>query len=477
MKEMFDFMFLSFESMTHIASSSLMVLEKTGSIVKNIEGVSLLKEAGCTVTADQILFPQELVKECIKKVPSTFELFSREGKTVDLVGQDETIFNPGSSAGYFKDHHNHEIRKATLQDMETIVHIVNHLKYMKAQSTAVIPSDVPEHVADLYRLYVILKFSSKPIVTGAFSKSGFYAMKRMLEVVSGDSEELAKKPRAIFDCCPSSPLSWGDATCQNLIDCARSRIPAEIVPAPISGATSPVSLYGTLIQSNAEILSGVVISQLANPGAPVIYGGAPSSLDMKIGMPRFGSIEAVMMSCAGAELGKYYGFPSHSYLGSSDSKIEDSQSGFESGIGLILGAIVGTNIISGPGLLAQLNCQSLEKLAMDNEICGLVERLKRGVDISEAELMTTLIDEVGPSGDYLKNRHTSKKFRSEFFMPSDIVCGLGIDAWKASGKKSAYDRAHEKVTSLLQGPLDCTLPKDELVRLDEILREAKKLEK
>jgi trimethylamine--corrinoid protein Co-methyltransferase len=464
--------FLSSENLSHIDGASLQILEKTGVIVKNTEAMSLLGDAGCIINTGRILIPQELVKECIKKVPSTFDVFSREGKRSDSIGEDVVLFNPGSSAAYFRDHSSSEIRKATLQDMEDIVHTVNHLDFIKAQSTSVIPSDVPEHISDLYRLYVILKLSSKPIVTGAFSISGFQTMKRMLEFVSGGADELAKKPRAIFDCCPSSPLVWGDTTCQNLIDCAKSKIPAEIVPAPISGATSPVSLYGTLIQSNTEILSGIVISQLVNPNSPIIYGGASSSMDMKIGLPRFGSAEAIMMACASTELGKYYGFPTHSYIGSSDSKIEDSQSGFESGVGLVIGALSGTNIISGPGMLAQLNCQSLEKLVIDNEICGTAYRLKKGIDRSDAELMANLIDEVGPAGDYMKNKYTAKKFRSEFFMPSDIVCALGFDAWVASGKKQMFNRAHEKVSSLLLKPADDMLPKRDLSRLDVILKEA-----
>jgi len=472
LKEIFSFMFLSSERLSHIASASLDVLEETGVIVKNTEAAFFLKEAGCTIASGRILFPRDLVKECINKVPATFELFTREGKRSDLVGQDEIIFNPGSAAAYIKNHQGRDIRKATLQDMEDLVRVVNHLKYMRAQSTAVIPSNVPEHVADLSRLHVILRLSSKPIVTGAFSKSGFHAMRQMLEVVAGGSDELIKKPRAIFDCCPSSPLVWSDTTCQNLIDCAKSGIPAEIVPAPISGATSPVSLYGTLIQSNAEILSGVVISQLVKPGSPIIYGGAASSMDMKIGLPRFGSVEAVMIACGGTELGKSYGFPTHCYLGSSDSKVEDSQSGFESGLGLVMAAIIGTNIVSGAGMLAQLNCQSLEKLVIDNEICGSAYRIKRGIDSSEAEHMTSLIGEVAPAGDYLKSKHTTKKYRTEFFMPSDIISGLGLDAWRVSGKKSAFDRAHEKVASFLQEPLEEPLPKDELSRLDKILREA-----
>jgi trimethylamine--corrinoid protein Co-methyltransferase len=474
LKEMINIVFLSSESMNHISSVSLEVLEHTGVIVKNDEALLLLKEAGCIIDSEKVLFPSVLVSDCIKKVPSTFDLFTRDGKSANVIGQDSTIFNPGSTAVYFKDHENSVIRKSNLQDMKDIIHVVNHLTHIKAQSTSVIPSDVPENISDSIRLYLILSLSSKPIVTGAFSKSGFHVMKKMLEVVTDDSEELAKKPRAIFDCCPSSPLLWGDVTCQNLIDCAKSRIPAEIVPAPISGATSPVSLFGTIIQSNAEILSGIVISQLINPGTPIIYGCASSSMDMKYGVPRFSSIESIMMACASTEIGKHYGFPTHAYLGTSDSKIEDCQSGFETGAGLLLAAIAGINIVSGPGMLAQLNCQSLEKLVIDNEFCGSSYRLKNGIDRTEADSIMHVIDEVGPGGDFLKNTHTMKKYRSEQFMPSDIICRLGINAWREGGMKTAFDRAHEEVTSHLLKPSEELLPKDEQRSLDEILNKAKK---
>jgi len=141
-------MFLSKESLTHIASSSLSVLEKTGVLVKNTKAVSLLKEAGCTTSSGRTQFPSELVVECIKKAPSEFNLFSGDGKKALSIGRDDTIFNPGSSAVYFKDHQSREFRKATLQDMENVVNVVNHLDHIEAQSTAVIPSNVPEPVSE-----------------------------------------------------------------------------------------------------------------------------------------------------------------------------------------------------------------------------------------------------------------------------------------------------------------------------------------
>ena len=302
-----------------IHEASLQVLEEAGVMVKNQVALGLLNETGCTVDENMVRIPSGIVEESLKKAPSSFELHSREGGTRRKVGDDNVIYNPGSAAIYFIDRETGEMRRANAKDFKELVRLTDALEHIHAQSTAMVPADVPEGISDLYRLYVILKNSTKPIVTGAFTKEGLIDMKRMLEAVVGSPEELARAPRAIFDCCPSSPLMWSDVTCQNLIDCAEHGIPAEIIPAPQMGATSPVSIAGTLVEANAEFLSGVVISQLAKPGSPVIYGGSPSAFDMRYCTARLGAVEAVMAACASAQIGKHYGVPTHGYLGLSDS--------------------------------------------------------------------------------------------------------------------------------------------------------------
>ena len=296
-------------------------------------------------------------------------------------------------------------------------------------------------------------------------------MKRMLEAAVGGSEELAQAPRAIFDCCPSSPLMWSDVTCQNLIDCARFSIPAEIVPAPQMGATSPVSVAGTLVQSNAEFLSGVVISQTVAPGAPIIYGGSPAAFDMRYCTARLGAIEAMVEACAAAEMGKHYGVPTHAYLGLSDSKAVDAQSGLESGLGIILAALAGVNIVSGPGMLACENCQSLEKLVVDNEICGMAYRLVEGVTVNAAAMAADVITKVGPGGHFLAEKHTRENLMKERFIPSDVICRLTPDSWRKSGSKDIVDRAKETVDRLLEEHAPTPLPPEAEDRLDEVFKE------
>jgi trimethylamine--corrinoid protein Co-methyltransferase len=457
---MVDFRLLSREDVDAIHGASLDTLEKVGVLMKNEPAIELLREAGCAINIDVVRIPSSLVQESLKKAPETFQLHSTDGGPQHTVGGSNVIYNPGSAAIFFIDRETHEMRRANAADFVDLVRLTDALEHIHAQSTAMVPADVPEIISDLYRLYVVLMNSGKPIVTGAFTKEGLLDMKAMLEAVVGGPEELRKGPAAIFDCCPSSPLMWSDVTCQNLIDCAEHGIPAEIIPAPQMGATSPVSIAGTVVEANAEFLSGAVISQLVEPGAPIIYGGSPSAFDMRYCTARLGAIEAVMTACASAEMGKHYGVPTQGYLGLSDSKAVDGQSSFESGMGIMLAAMTGVNIVSGPGMQASENCQSLEKLVIDNEYCGAAYRMIEGINVDSVSLAAEVIAKVGPGGHFLAERHTRENLRKERFIPSDVLDRLSPDAWVKAGSLDTTYRARERAEKILREHEPYSLPSD-----------------
>jgi len=274
-------------------------------------------------------------------------------------------------------------------------------------------------------------------------------MKDMLATVAGGEDALAAKPRAVFDVCPSPPLLWSDITCENLMDCAQYGIPAELVSMPLTGATGPATLIGAVVQHAAECLSGVTIHQLVNPGAPIVWGGSPSAFDMRTGTTPMAAIETIMIDCSYAEVGKHLGFPTHAYLGMSDAKIVDPQSGFESGIGAILAALTGINMISGPGMLNFESCFSLEKLAIDAEIVGMAKRLVKGMVERETPLGLDIIRQVGHAGNFLITEHTRRWFREELFIPSPVVDRDFRRDWEAKGRLSAAERAHRRVEEVI----------------------------
>nr|NIS62766.1 hypothetical protein [Pseudomonadota bacterium] len=254
----------------------------------------------------------------------------------------------------------------------------------------------------------------------------------------------------IFDACPSPPLKWDDLTAQSLIDCARSGVPSELVSMPLAGATAPVTLLGALVQHTAECLSGVIIGQAANPSAPMIWGGSPGVLDMRTGTTPMGSIETMMMDTAYAQIGKYLHLPTHAYMGLSDSKLIDFQGGFESGIGAILAGLAGINVVSGAGMLNFENCQSIEKLILDNELCGMAYRLIDGISQRNESIALDLFRALSESGyNFLSHDDTLQWYREEQYIPGAVVDRHSGELGSLSEKPSAADRAHERAKELL----------------------------
>jgi trimethylamine--corrinoid protein Co-methyltransferase len=339
-------------------------------------------------------------------------------------------------------------RPVTTADAVALARLVDGLPHFAAQSTALAPADVPEAVADRYRLFLALRHGRKPVVTGTFAKDGFAPMHAMLVAVRGSEQALRDKPLAIFDCCPSPPLKWSDLTCQALVDCARAGVPAELVSMPLTGATAPVTLREAVVQHCAENLSGIAIHQLACPGAPIIYGGSPAAFDMRRGTTPMGAMETMMIDCAYAQVGKYLGVPTHAYMGLSDSKCPDYQAGFESGIGAVLGALAGINLLSGPGMLDFEMCQSLEKVLLDHDAVGMARRLVAGIERREGNAVA-LIGELVALGEFLSHPHTRRHWRSELTIASSLVDRDTYLDWEGKGARWAHERAAEEVTRRL----------------------------
>jgi trimethylamine--corrinoid protein Co-methyltransferase len=190
---------------------------------------------------------------------------------------------------------------------------------------------------------------------------------------------------------------------------------------------------------------------------------------MRYATARLGAIETIMMGCAYAQIGKYYGFPTHMYLGLSDTKTVDAQAGFESALGITLGALAGINVISGPGMLDSENCQSFEKLVIDDTVCGMALRLIRGIDVNDQTLAVDVIRKVGAGGHFLAEKHTLEWLRKEIFEPSDVVDRQNVNAWKRLGSKDTAQRARENVQRILRDHKPDPLPSDTEKGLDNVM--------
>ena len=448
------------EDRKRIVAEAVEILEKVGVFVENDEAIELLSGAGARVGGDKgrVFIPADLVETAVGSAPSRILVYNRHGEPVMDLGGDRVHFNPGSAALRIYDHKQKKARTPMTADLVRFSALTDALPNYAAQSTAIVSGDVPEEIGDRYRVYIALQNSVKPVVTGTFKVDAFRVMHEMLATVAGDQDTLAEKPMAIFDCCPSPPLKWSDLTCQALIDCARTGLPAELVSMPLTGATSPVTLAGAVVQHAAECLSGVVIHQLVKAGAPIIYGGSPACFDMRKGTTPMGAVETMMIDGAYAEIGKHIGLPTHAYMALSDSKLVDYQAGMESAMGAAVAALSGVNNVSGPGMLDFESCQSLEKLVLDHEIAGMALRLTKGITFRDDPIAMPLIEKALERKEFLSLPHTAKWYREEAYFPNEVIDRSTLEEWESKGGLDAATRASERVEKLLSDherqPLD-----------------------
>jgi len=428
------------------------LLGQFGVEIHNEAVLALLSDHGARVdkAKNRVFFSESLIDQSLKVAPGSFALYDSLGNEAVRLSEWNVNFTPGSAAIYILDGGTGGVRRPIAADYVRYAKLVSAMDHIASQSTALIPSDVPERISDSYRLYLSLMFCEKPVVTGAFSIEAFEVMKDLQVAVRGSAHALAQKPLTVFSCCPTSPLRWSDVTSQNLIDCARYAIPVEYVAMPLSGFMAPVTLVGSLIQHTAETLSGLVISQSANPGTPVLYGGSPAVFDIRYETTPMGDIGTMLMDCAYNEIGKYFGLPTQAYIGLSDAKQLDGQAGMESAMGATLAALAGINNISGPGMLDFESCYSHEKLVFDNEICGMALRMIAGISPRDDFPALPRFEELLREGHLLISDHTRRHLREEVYFPGTVIDRANRSRWQAEGSRTLRQRAESEVERIVR---------------------------
>jgi trimethylamine--corrinoid protein Co-methyltransferase len=437
---------------TRIIEEAYQLMLKPGIKVQNAEARQLLAEAGAQVDEETMIvrIPEQIVRKALETVPRQFHLYDYDGNPKVQYGGDAVQFDPGSSGISILIPETLEHKTGETADLIRLIKVAESIPQYDAQSTAIVCHDVPRDLHDLYRLYLVMLHSKKPIVTGAFTNTTVHQMIDMLAIFAGGRENLREHPRAVFDACPSPPLIWSNFGAGNLITLARAGVPAEIVSMPLAGAAAPVTLLGTVTQHAAECLSGITIHQLAHAGSPIVWGGAPSTFDMRKGGTPFGSVETAMIDSSYAQVGKSLGLPTHAYLGTTESKVLDMQAGLESGMGAMIGALSGINMISGSGMLDSLLCQSPEKLVVDAEGIAMAKRMVAGMKIQTETLATGFYEGVNfKGGDFLKQRITMELFQKEQHMPGKVIDRDSMRGWKESGSMDTFTRARNRVQEIL----------------------------
>jgi len=452
--------FLTKQQIEQVHNASLQILEKIGIDFRYPPALEVLKKGGAIVDGARVFFPPRFVEEQIRKAPAEFTLFARNPKYDVVIGGNNMVFTPGYGAPFVTDL-DHGRRKGTLKDFERFVKLTGASSNQDICSGMVIePSDVPLETRYAQTLYTAMKYSDKCFMGSAMGELGARDSIRMASILFGSEAQLTEKPRLISILCSLSPLKYDDRMLGALMEYAKVGQPQLISSLAIAGETGPATLAGNLALQTAEILAGIVLTQLVREGAPVIFSGSSSNAEMHSGALSIGSPEMAMNTAATAQMARYYNLPSRSGGAVCDAKVPDAQAAYESMMSLSMAQVSGVNfVLHSAGILESYNCMSYEKFIIDDEMCGIVKRIKRGYEVNEDTLGLDVIKEAGPGGHFIDKDHTFDHFRTEFYQPQ-LSNRDDFDSWQASGSPQSVEAAGKKYKEILKTYETPGLPAD-----------------
>lgn len=466
--------FLGESEIEKIHYASVKILEEEGVLIHEQDFLKFLDEAGATIdySRKRAKMPSALVDECLKKAPKQITCHARDPNHDVTFGDRQIYAHPTGGTVNVLDVDSGKARPATLKDVEDLTKAVDALPNIHTQVMIANPSDVPERLRDIYAIDALLRNTGKNFDASPYSDASFSYMVEMIKAVQGE-EELRKKPIVTISVSPTSPLQFSTEVTKIVVRATRYNLPLAILPCPVAGATSPVTLAGTLVQENAEMLAGITVVQLLNPGNPVQYSPRCIPLDMRTGQACYG-IEATMMNVGCAQLAEYYNLPCDVYGLDTDSKILDEQAGIERAMAGLLPALAGADSLSGAGCLESGLTTSYEQLVIDNEIFAMIFRAAKGVSVNEEMLAVDVIAKVlRESSNFLEQKHTLNHFRTEHFMPA-LASREARARWEKTGSKSLAETARERVKKILAEHQPLPLDRDVNKEIERILKTATK---
>ena len=434
----------------HVASME--ILAEVGIKVNYRKAQEIFREAGAVVDeqTQAVKIPEKLVRWAIEQAPKQFSLYGIDAEFRLDIGPDQPapIFAGLGTPIRIVDLHNGLIRPATRQDMIDHIVLIDSCEHIHNSQMDIWPDDIPMTTIHTEAIWAWAHASRKPYGMGCYGYLPTWDMMRMMAIAVGGKEELQKRPRFFAICSVVSPLQMDQAQAEGLLICAEYRQPVTLAPEAIAGMTAPVTLAGLVAQENAAILAHVTLAQIFRPGAPVLFGTVSTTANMRYGTVTLGAVETGLITAASTQMARYYGLPIRSVGGTTESKKEDLQAGFERMGTLLPAVLAGVNLITCAGTLDSTMMESHALLILDDEICGAALRLARGIDVNEESLALDLIKKVGFSGSYISARETSRLYRKEHFIPT-LFAREPYDAWEKEGGKLAIDRAREKALDIL----------------------------
>lgn len=462
--------YLSENEVERVHQKALEMLEELGMKFEGAEAREYFAKAGAKVEGDIVKIPAKIIEEGLKTVPKREE-FVLYGRTPDKdvhLKERKPSLAAMTMATHVLDIETGKRRKATDRDLELITRIMERLDTISMASALITPQDVPMQASDWYTWATSIKNTTKHITGGAVGKEGVRDAIKMASLAVGSEEEFLKRPSISFWVLTMPPLRVDENTSNVLMEAAVHKVPSVISSGGILGMTSPMSVESALVHTHAETLACIALSQLVNPGAPVIYSSYVRSMDMKTMCINMSSPESIIMKVGMAQMGDYIGLPTKMPANLRDGKVLDAQAGFETGIGGLAGALSCDFIVS-----MQLDMDltvDYADLIYSDECMQILQRMAKPLNFDDETLAYENMKEVGPGNTFLETDHTYDNFRDEIWMPRYMERGTW-ENWEGNGSKDIREVCFEKVKEIIDEVKDTEiLPEDVRDAIDEIAR-------
>jgi len=460
---------LSSEEVAEIDRTGRRILERVGIRILDSSYLELLSEAGASVDYEAQIARLEgaWLDEVLSRAPRRFALCSRDGESDILLGEGKVFFANGGRVFRILDMGTGGYRLTLLRDVAHTAALVDRLDNLGFYIIACQAHDAAPDVYHLNDFYHAFNHTTKHVMGGCDTFEGVKQMWELASLIAGGGENLRERPFVSVITNPISPLTVEASTLHTLYFCGTHGIPVTCAPAPISGATAPATLAGTLSQMHAEALAGVALVQIFAPGSKVLYGAVPTAMDLRTMEYTMGSVEIAMMNASAVQLARTYQLPIYASAGITESKRPDIQAGVEKALSSLMVAMAGADCIHlAAGMLDSGNSISYEQYAIDNEIIGMIHRVRKGIAVTEDTIGFEVIEKVGPGGNYVLEDHTVEHMMSEFFYPNMGV-RHSFDIWEEKGRPSMLSRARELVERILDEGEEGLLDPDLIEEINE----------
>ena len=464
---------LDTSSLESIHSTSMRILEEVGVKIDDERILALFEKESCEIdhTKRVVRVAESLIEKSLRKLPQTFNLYSRRSDEMKIGGGD-LYFVSAIDNSHILDRETHQRRIGRLNDVADIAKLMDELAYHHMCAPAVIAHDIPPALRVVYAAFEVMRNTEKHCIVCPTSGAEARYFVRMGAVLAESEQALQEKPIISTGIASTSPLTFPKSTCEVLWEFAGKRLPFVAIHASMAGATSPVTMAGTMALANAESLAEIAMSQLISEGTPVVYGGAITPFDMRYGWPSYGAIEYGMFSIATAQMARFYKIPSYGAGGATSANLSDAQCGYEKMGSSMLAYLAGHDMMCDASLNAN-GLTSLDSIVIQDEILGMLARFGAGFQVNAETKAFDVVKKVGPGGDFLGEKHTRDNFRTDFYY-SDLSSRSSYEAWLSRKGMALDEAAQNKAEQLIKQHEHDEPQRAGSTQLLQVLEEAKR---